>query len=193
MSNKLRQPAVPIDLTKLPQFAPQPRRWPWVVAAAAVLCVAVAATALLLENINRARHATLSQEVLPVSEPEFVARVEQALPVLPPFKISIGDAPVSQQLRVPLRITDQSADHLDLKARVHQALDAFGVTSEAAEAMAPSLVRTLAQGQSDAFIEAVLNAAYNRGDFRLPPSLVTPTGEVETLRILGALLAQPPR
>jgi hypothetical protein len=188
MGKKASGPAIPIDLTRLPQFAPEepPPRWPWVaVAAALVILVLGALVAWVLER-SEARRDTIAS---PASE--IVSRHDSLPITLPPLRANTSAVPVSHQIRRPLRITDTSAHHLDLNARVRDALAGFGYEAGPDDVFAALLIKNLAHQHSDAFIDAVVNAAYARGRIIVPPALLTPSGAVDTPRLFAALLNPP--
>jgi hypothetical protein len=125
------------------------------------------------------------------SDPDdIVTRADIPLIALPePVSPALSD-PVSHQLRLPVRVTDRSARRHDLGALVTDALAVFDVPAGDADRLHVLLVRTLAEGQSDLYIDAVLNAALARGEFNLPPRLVTAAGRLDTDLLLQTVLEQ---
>jgi hypothetical protein len=187
MSKKPSGPAVPIDLTRLPQFAPEETRQPWLwVVAAAMLTVLLLVTAVLVMGWSQ-----VAAEKKARVSPEVVSRHDTLPPALPPLRAKVSDVPVSHQIRRPLRITDTSAHHLDLNARVRDALATFGYEAGPDDVLAGLIIKNLVHQHSDAFIDAVVNAAYTRGRIVVPPALLTPAGAVDTPRLLAALLILP--
>ena len=180
------QPAIPIDLTKLPQFAPREPRWPVILAALGLLLLAVLVVVVAFEFL---RSRTVSPPPFKAAS-EIVSRAEIPPLALPPVRQDAVAEPVSRQIRAPLRITDRNVAHLDLRSRVEAALADLDVAPATSAVLGPALVRSLAQGQSDAFVDAVLDGPYPAGGVPLPPGLLTPAGDVDTGRILAVLLAQ---
>ncbi|MEM9636047.1 MAG: hypothetical protein AAGA94_00245 [Pseudomonadota bacterium] len=121
-------------------------------------------------------------------EPLEVSRADASLLQVPPALPRRTDAPVSHQLRQPVRLTDQSAQMHDLRLLAGRALETFSHASSQDDALARILVQTLAERQSDAYIDAALNAALARGEFAAPAALTTPFGELDTQRLLTAVL-----
>ncbi|WP_298969038.1 hypothetical protein [uncultured Roseobacter sp.] len=104
-----------------------------------------------------------------------------------------SDLPVSQLLRQPVRLTDYSAETHDLPQTTARALARFDHHPTADDVLHQLLVKTLAEGQSDVYIDAALNAALSRAEFAAPIALTTPFGELDTMRLLAAVLHEVPR
>jgi hypothetical protein len=119
-----------------------------------------------------------------------VTRADIPLIALPDPVSPVLSEPVSHQLRLPVRVTDKSARRHDLGALVTDALAVFDVPADDAGRLHLLLVRTLAEGQSDLYIDAALNAALARGEFSAPPRLVTAAGRLDTDLLLQTVLQQ---
>lgn len=96
--------------------------------------------------------------------------------------------PVSHLIRQPVRLTDRSGRPHDLPAHIRDVLADFDYRGATDDALHRMLARALAQGQSDAYIDAVLNGAAARNLFVVPEQLQTPDGGVDTPRLLDAVL-----
>lgn len=189
-----------LDLTRMPN--PQPSRSRRLVAAFAL----VAGVSLLLAGMalhqpepaqklsNIASNKAISHSAEEFSEPEedTVSRFDTQLVVLPQHDLrqQYPDLPVSHLLRQPVRVTDIAAKAQNLPDTVSRALSGLGYTAMRDDGLAQLLVRTLAEGQSDAYVDAALNMASTRGDFVVPDTLLTPEGTINTDVLLNALLRE---
>lgn len=124
-----------------------------------------------------------------VSAPQ-VSRTTTFLLDLPRPVPALSGPPISAQLRQPIRITDRSAKRHDLRWLVARALDRFDHVASDQDALQTTLVRVLAEGRSDTYVDAALNAALARGEFAVPMALATPLGEIDTPRLLLAVLEE---
>ncbi|APX13205.1 hypothetical protein [Tateyamaria omphalii] len=97
---------------------------------------------------------------------------------------------VSRQLRQPIRLTDTDARHTDLRSLTSAVLIGFGHTPQQGDRLQALLVQALTEGQSNAYIDALLNTAAARGEFSLPRQLTTATGRLDTEALLVALVRQ---
>ncbi|WP_299044957.1 hypothetical protein [uncultured Tateyamaria sp.] len=97
---------------------------------------------------------------------------------------------VSRQLRQPIRLTDTDARHTDLRSLTAAVLIGFGHTPQQDDRLQALLVQALTEGQSNAYIDALLNTAAARGEFALPRQLTTAAGRLDTETLLMALVRQ---
>ena len=95
---------------------------------------------------------------------------------------------VSRQLRQPIRLTDTDANHSDLRALTANVLAGFGYTAGPGDRLHTLLVQALTEGQSNAYIDALLNTAAARGEFVPPRNLQMSSGRMDTNRLLAALV-----
>ena len=121
---------------------------------------------------------------------ETVTRSNAGLIALPAPIPLLPSEPVSQQLRHPVRVAGTSAASHDLSALVQNALNDLGYEADEGDALHRLLVQTLAEGQTDAYIGAVLNSALQRNEYAPAADLMTPDGALDTDRLLAAVLAQ---
>lgn len=119
-----------------------------------------------------------------------VSRAATSLLEVPELTHLQRDLPVSHLLRQPVRLTDYSAETHDLPQTTARALVRFDHHPTADDVLHQLLVKTLAEGQSDAYIDAALNAALSRAEFAAPIALTTPFGELDTMRLLAAVLQE---
>lgn len=119
-----------------------------------------------------------------------VSRASIAEISLPDPLTAPADGPVSQQLRRPLRVTDTSARQHDLGQLIRDALIQLGHPAQEGDVLYMVLLNSLAQGESDATIDAVLNAALARGEFQISDLLLNDAGALDTRKLLDAVLAQ---
>ena len=120
------------------------------------------------------------------AEPE-VSRADTSL--LDLSGVSVSEA-VSRQLRQPIRLTDTDARHTDLRSLTVGVLAGFGHTVQAGDRLQALLVQALTEGQSNAYIDALLNTAAARGEFDVPRQLMTGAGRLDTETLLIALVHQ---
>jgi hypothetical protein len=97
---------------------------------------------------------------------------------------------VSRQLRQPIRLTDTSIGHRDLRTLTASVLEGFGYRVEADDRLHALLVQALTEGQSNAYIDTLLNTAATRGDFIMPVQLRLTSGRLNTPALLTALVRQ---
>lgn len=103
--------------------------------------------------------------------------------------VSASDA-VSRQLRQPIRLTDSDARHTDLRSLTAGVLAGFGHTTHPGDRLQALLVQALTEGQSNAYIDALLNTAAARGEFTIPMPLRTAADRLDTETLLMALIHQ---
>ena len=120
--------------------------------------------------------------------PDRVSRADTDLIVLPSPIRGIRAEPASALLRAPLRITDKKAHAHDLGRLIAQGLAQFGYEVDAGDKLHSLLLQVLAEGQSDAYVDAAVNAALARGDFAGPKQLITPSGALDTDRLLDIIV-----
>ncbi len=126
---------------------------------------------------------------VPDIEPvEVVTRAAQPASNGPVTLLRASDAPVSQQLRRPIRLVGTDHRVHDLRGLTAEALAGFGHQVGQTDALHNLLVTTLSEGQSDAYIDAALNAARIRGEFQTPKALLTVAGKIDTKALLTSLL-----
>ncbi|WP_299618663.1 hypothetical protein [uncultured Tateyamaria sp.] len=97
---------------------------------------------------------------------------------------------VSRQLRQPIRLTETGVKHRDLRTLTADVLQGFGHTVHDGDPLHALLVQALTEGQSNAYIDALLNTALARGDFKLPTQLRLTSGRLNTPALLAALVRQ---
>lgn len=76
------------------------------------------------------------------------------------------------------------------KTLASDVLAKFGYRVGADDRLHGLLVQALAEGQSDAYIDALLNFAVTRGDFRAPVALTMSSGRFNTDALLQELVVQ---
>ena len=91
---------------------------------------------------------------------------------------------VSKMLRSPIRLNGQRND---LRQLAKTALESFGHTAVPGDALYDLLVQALAEGQSNAYIDALLNTAAGRGEMSVPVALQTASGRLDTDTLLLGL------
>lgn len=153
--------------------------------ASALLLVAIGVIAMLPEA-RQADPADLATTA-PAQNGEAVTRVDTTLLNL--NEVSASQA-VSQQLRQPIRLTDSNANRSDLRKLTAAVLSDFGHQSPPGDRLLHLLVQALSEGQSNAYIDALLNTAAARGDFTAPRQLLTASGRLDTETLLTALVRQ---
>ncbi|MEL7099190.1 MAG: hypothetical protein AAGM84_10220 [Pseudomonadota bacterium] len=95
---------------------------------------------------------------------------------------------VSRQLRQPIRLTDTTAAHRDLPSLAAAVLQDFGHRPASDDRLHQLLVQALSERQSNAYIDALLNAAAARGEFAIPMRLERADGRLDTAALLTALV-----
>ena len=90
--------------------------------------------------------------------------------------------------------TDQETD---MQAMTQNVLAGLGIQAPAAEVEAEQpadlgtlVQQALEQGQSDAYLEALVSEAAARGDVEVPDAMVTSEGEVDTKTLLASLVSK---
>jgi len=156
------------------------------VIAAAFLVVTIGLI-LLQPNHSSVENEPFFETVVGLEVEAEVTRAETSL--LEPQPISAAEA-VSRQLRQPIRLTDTDARHTDLRSLTGIVLIGFGHTPAQDDRLQSLLVQALTEGQSNAYIDALLNTAAARGEFSLPRQLTTVTGRLDTETLLAALVSQ---
>ena len=92
---------------------------------------------------------------------------------------------VSKLLRRPIRATRKVDRMPDVSAVTRSALTSLGLDAPKVERI---LVQALLSGQTNAYIDALLNAEVQRGALDVPRRLQTESGQIDTGRILMAIL-----
>ncbi|WP_299139307.1 hypothetical protein [uncultured Tateyamaria sp.] len=95
---------------------------------------------------------------------------------------------VSRQLRQPIRLTDTDASRSDLRSLTATVLAGFGHQVQNGDRLQSLLVQALTEGQSNAYIDALLNTAAARGEFKPPIQLQMSSGRLDTETLLLALV-----
>ncbi len=182
-----RGAAPELDLTRMITRPGAPASAVWLPLAG---LIALAVIAIPVALVFKSDVGTQPQDSVAVQmpAPEEVSRAAASLLETPQAVPPLAGPPVSQQVRRPIRLTDRSAKAHDLLNLTREALEQFGYRGPEGDPLQRILVRTLAEGQSDAYIDAALNAALARGDFAAPAALTTPFGELDTNRLLFAVL-----
>ena len=101
--------------------------------------------------------------------------------------VSASEA-VSRQLRQPIRLTDTDASRSDLRSLTAAVLADFGYAVTPGDRLHALLVQALTEGQSNAYIDALLNTAAARGEFEPPRQLEMSSGRLDTETLLIALV-----
>ncbi|WP_415404873.1 hypothetical protein [Tateyamaria sp. SN3-11] len=101
--------------------------------------------------------------------------------------VSASEA-VSRQLRQPIRLTDTDASRSDLRSLTAVVLADFGHVVTQGDRLHALLVQALTEGQSNAYIDALLNTAAARGEFEPPRQLEMSSGRLDTETLLIALV-----
>lgn len=189
MDQNGRERASELDLTRMivrPQ-APSAAVW-WPVVTLVAMAVVIVPS-LMIFKMGVAPEPSHKAPVAQVSVPQ-VSRTTTFLLDLPRPVPALSGPPISVQLRQPIRITDRSAKRHDLRWLVARALDRFDHVAADQDVLQTTLVRVLAEGRSDTYVDAALNAALARGEFAVPIALATPLGEIDTPRLLLAVLEE---
>lgn len=152
--------------------------------ASAFLSVAIALMLVLPENDAPAAPEVAALADTDIAEAE-VSRADASL-----LSLDTGPAShsVSRQLRQPIRLTDSNANRSDLRTMTALVLADFGHVPHHDDPLLALLVQALSEGQSNAYIDALLNTAAARGDFAPPRQLVLATGRMDTEALLLALV-----
>ncbi|MEP1585369.1 hypothetical protein [Tateyamaria sp.] len=95
---------------------------------------------------------------------------------------------VSRQLRQPIRLTDSNDNRNDLNKMTTAVLVDFGYVPPQGDRLQNLLVQALSEGQSNAYIDALLNTAAARGEFTPPRQLLLRSGRMDTQALLKALV-----
>ena len=101
--------------------------------------------------------------------------------------VSASEA-VSRQLRQPIRLTDTDASRSDLRSLTAAVLADFGYKVIPGDRLHGLLVQASTEGQSNAYIDALLNTAAARGEFTPPLQLQMTSGRLDTETLLIALV-----
>ncbi|QJF49840.1 hypothetical protein [Roseobacter ponti] len=173
-----------LDLSRMPARPREVSRRP-VAGAAAMLCVI-----LILGGAMMLQSDGSDPAGVPLGQVDTVTRQSPPEMTLarPATLRDPSSEPVSHLIRRPVRLTDRNASGQDLRAQTRQVLAGFGHVAVPDDRLQQLLLRTLAQGQSDAYIHAALNAAAARGEFVIPAPLRTHSGGMDTARLLAAYL-----
>lgn len=138
------------------------------------------------EAAPQVAETTVTVPVTPATTPE-VTRADASL--LDLENLSASEA-VSRRLRQPIRLTDTSAGRTDMRTLTATVLAGFGHEVRDGDRLQSLLVQALTEGQSNAYIDALLNTAAARGDFTTPVQLRLTSGRLNTPALLSALVRQ---
>ncbi|MGB7242567.1 MAG: hypothetical protein WBC93_10820 [Sulfitobacter sp.] len=124
----------------------------------------------------------------PAPEVDTVTRASPApiLQITP--RVPVSNIPTSQQLRTPIRVFNTVDPVNDLSVLARDVLMSFGYTPMPDDPFQALLVQALSEWQSDRYIDAMLNAARIRGDFKVPDALITMSGQLDTSALLAAVV-----
>jgi len=159
--------------------------------AAAFLMVTIGLV-LLQPGVDPDAEAEVAQAALPIDavtvpQSSEVTRADASLLDLDAVPASEA---VSQQLRQPIRLSDTGGGHRDLRSLAADVLQGFGHPVEEGDRLHGLLVQAITEGQSNAYIDALLNTAAARGDFTPPTQLRLTSGRLNTPALLEALVRQ---
>ncbi len=151
------------------------------------------------EQVARAVPLATQRVRAPTAEP-----LDQSAPIS--SQIDLMTRNILQELRQPvtgdrLRQVASSAngESDELRALTDGVLAGPGApvapTTTATDAGSPQslnalIIQAMREGQSDAYVDALLNEAVGKGEVAAPPALVTPSGEVDTATLLDSLVQQ---
>ena len=183
---------------------------------ATVLLVAIAA--MVLRPGQTAQVAAIPEPVrvapapaAPVPETEVaVGTIVEAEPVARPLPSLVVEPVVSRAdaslLELRQAVASEEASHIlrrqalsgsdiakNLPLLARNVLGSFGYRAPEGDRLHALLVGALADEKSDAFIDALLNAAIARGEFEPPQALTQATGRFDTPKLLRSMIrtAQP--
>lgn len=184
-----REHASELDMSRMIMQPPPPSIWVWW-PVAALLLVALTTVPMIL-TLKETPVVAINTSMQAAENPQQqVSRASTTLLEVAKVAPFQNTAPISHQLRQPIRLTDRSADNHDLPGLTKRALAQFGYQADNGDLLQSLLVQTLAEGQTDAYVDAALNAALMRGEFAAPIALTTPFGELDTQRLLRAVLKE---
>lgn len=181
---------------KGPEFAPDSMHFPdrsssnikMLLVAAAFLFVAIGLILIIPEDTRTSQRQLAETPQTDVPNP--TAEVSRSDATLLTFDSLPAAEAVSRQLRQPIRLTDSNVNRSDLNKMSAAVLADFGYFPKADDRLMTLLVQALSEGQSNAYIDALLNTAAARGEFTPPRQLLTRTGRMDTERLLVALVRQ---
>lgn len=154
--------------------------------ATAFLFVTIGLILILPSDDQQAPRQLAETQDTPMAEAQ-VSRAEASLLTLDSLPASEA---VSRQLRQPIRLTDSNANRSDLRKMAAAVLADFGHMPQPGDRLLTLLVQALSEGQSNAYIDALLNTAAARGEFAPPRQLLMATGRMDTETLLIALVRQ---
>lgn len=117
-----------------------------------------------------------------------VTRASTDMIELPQPIRNLSPEPVAMQIQRPVRVTDTSAQAHDLAALVEEVLKTYDYSVLPGDRLHALLLQTLAERQTDEYIDATLDAALTKGEFELPEKLVAADGTADTDALLASLL-----
>lgn len=104
--------------------------------------------------------------------------------------LGIATTEPGQEIQVA-SLTNTSTDDSGQRAMTNSVLSGLRAAtgkSEGTESLQSIIVQALRAGESDAYIDALLNAAKIKGEIQVPEALVTNTGKVDTSVILASII-----
>lgn len=153
-------------------------------------------------------HSTVAPPVAAISQPQIAA---PARPITAPVTQSVAPRPLTDptmdldsmtrsvltQLGVPLPApgataqTDDAMRDMSMNALSGlRQMTGQPAASSASEDLGALIAKALMAGESDVYIDALLNEAAGRGEISVPRALVTSDGRVDTHVILSSIVAQ---
>lgn len=122
------------------------------------------------------------------ADENMVARANVPLIELPQPIPNLRPEPVSLQVQKPVRVTDTSAQAHDLSGLVKRVLVHHGYDLKPDDRFYALLLQTLAEQQTDAYIDVMLDSALKQGEIDPPPDLIARDGSVDTDVLLASFL-----
>ncbi|MDQ7069989.1 MAG: LysM peptidoglycan-binding domain-containing protein [Rhodobacterales bacterium] len=104
--------------------------------------------------------------------------------------LGIATTDPAQEIQVA-SLTNTATDASGQRAMTNNVLSGLRAAtgkSEGTETLQTIIVQALQAGESDAYIDALLNAAKIKGEIQVPEALVTNTGKVDTSVILASII-----
>jgi len=145
-------------------------------------------TAPLKTDAPQSIAATQTPQVAPDAPPKVapqaieVARARTTLVGVPALS---DETPVSQLLRRPIRLSQRSQQRDTLPNLTRAALQSLDANDQR---LARIVHQALANGKSNTYIDALLNASLVRGDISVPATLLNARGDLDTPVLLRAIL-----
>lgn len=99
-----------------------------------------------------------------------------------------NDTPASAILRPPLRLSQAQMMRPDFQVLIAKAMDAIAPGAPVDQALQRMIAGALEAGQSNQFVDALLNTAHAKGEITVPPALMTGAGAINTELLLSAMV-----